>query len=653
MNIEYDVIVVGGGHAGAEAALAAARSGAQTLLVTIGANDIATMPCNPAIGGIAKSHLVFELDALGGEIARNADYTGIQFRILNTKKGPAVQANRVQCDKFAYSRRMATVVSTTPGLDIIESTVKAVDVRDGKLRGVILGEGRDVSGKTVVITTGTYLNGRIHIGDKVRPGGRGDVHAVDELSQSLKDLGFKTARLKTGTPPRLNSDTIDYSQMDLQPGIDPAPFFSWETENRRSEVGDRGSEVGDMRMFHVEQSDRDDSIVPRGTMDSQAQNSTTQEQIDLSIRPWAPGENQMPCYLTHTTEQTHKIIADNLEKSSLYGGAIEGTGVRYCPSIEDKIVKFSEAKSHHVFIEPEGRETNLIYPNGTSNSLPEAVQEEMIHSIPGLENAEILEWGYAIEYDFVDPTQLTHSLETKQIEGLFMAGQINGTTGYEEAAAQGFVAGINAARKSQGKSSWTLGRGEAYIGVLIDDLVTKGTDEPYRMFTSRAEHRLILRQDNARFRLLKHAEMLGIVSEEHIKESHRYANLVSEEINRLESTFITQLSLSQLLKRPENTYSDLPSANMELPETVIRQVEIEVKYAGYIVREKKRIEKVQQLEHQRISQDIDYWAIKTISYESREKLSRIRPETIAQAARIPGISPADIAILAIASKSAG
>ena len=653
MNIEYDVIVVGGGHAGAEAALAAARSGAQTLLVTIGANDIATMPCNPAIGGIAKSHLVFELDALGGEIARNADYTGIQFRILNTKKGPAVQANRVQCDKFAYSRRMATVVSTTPGLDIIESTVKAVDVRDGKLRGVILGEGRDVSGKTVVITTGTYLNGRIHIGDKVRPGGRGDVHAVDELSQSLKDLGFKTARLKTGTPPRLNSDTIDYSQMDLQPGIDPAPFFSREAGKRRSEVGDRGSEVGDMRMFHVEQSDRDDSIVPRGTMDSQAQNSTTQEQIDLSIRPWAPGENQMPCYLTHTTEQTHKIIADNLEKSSLYGGAIEGTGVRYCPSIEDKIVKFSEAKSHHVFIEPEGRETNLIYPNGTSNSLPEAVQEEMIHSIPGLENAEILEWGYAIEYDFVDPTQLTHSLETKQIEGLFMAGQINGTTGYEEAAAQGFVAGINAARKSQGKSSWTLGRGEAYIGVLIDDLVTKGTDEPYRMFTSRAEHRLILRQDNARFRLLKHAEMLGIVSEEHIKESHRYANLVSEEINRLESTFITQLSLSQLLKRPENTYSDLPSANMELPETVIRQVEIEVKYAGYIVREKKRIEKVQQLEHQRISQDIDYWAIKTISYESREKLSRIRPETIAQAARIPGISPADIAILAIASKSAG
>ena len=633
----YDVIVVGAGHAGVEAALAAARMGCSTLLLTMNADSIGQMSCNPAIGGLAKGHLAREIDALGGEMGRATDMTGLQFRMLNTKKGPAVWAPRAQCDKKAYQFRLKRVCESEPNLDVKQGQTTGLVLKAGAVTGVETALQVQYMGKTVVITTGTFLRGLMHIGSNQQSGGRaGDVAAMN-LSSSLKEAGLELGRLKTGTPPRLLRRSIDFSKTEPQLGDEPVPYFTfWKDDLFHVEH----SASNDSEKFHVEQ------FKPR---------------LDADIPPnkYPPGSilsrinGQLPCHITFTTAETARVIRENIHKSPMYSGVIEGIGPRYCPSIEDKIVKFPEKERHQIFLEPEGIETDEFYVNGFSTCLPYEVQVDLIKTIIGCENAEIMRPAYAVEYDFAFPTQLQPSLETKVCENLFLAGQINGTSGYEEAGAQGLIAGINAARKVQNRPAISLRRDQAYIGVLIDDLITKGTSEPYRMFTSRAEYRLLLRQDNADLRLSDIGHDIGLLPERHYRTFVAKRQAVEDEINRLHKTFHVSDSLAKILSRPEMLYKDLPNRVENLSEEVIQQIEITIKYAGYIERQEVEVEKFKDLEDKTIPAGFDFATVPSMKPEARQKLTKIRPATIGQAARISGVTPSDISILMIWLKRYG
>jgi tRNA uridine 5-carboxymethylaminomethyl modification enzyme len=605
----YDVIVVGAGHAGIEAASAAARLGCETVILTQNLDSVGQMSCNPAIGGQAKGQMVREIDALGGVMGHNTDATSIQFRMLNARKGPSVRSPRAQCDKKAYQFRAKAELERTPNLDLKQGNVVRILVGENGACGVETSLGLHLQGRAIVITAGTFMRGLLHVGLRNQSGGRMG-ESFSTLSDNLRELGFEIGRFKTGTPCRLHARTIDFSKCERQDGDEPPLIFSFAPE----ELEHQPSDIFSLNhwgngVFHVE---------------------------------------QLPCWITSTSSRTHDLIRANLDKSPLYAGRIEGIGPRYCPSIEDKVVRFAEKQSHQVFLEPEGRHTEEYYVNGVSTSLPMEVQYEFIRSIRGLENAEIMRPGYAVEYDYCPPTQLLHTLETKRIPHLYFAGQVNGTSGYEEAGAQGLVAGANAALKVLGEPPLVLSRAEAYIGVLIDDLVTKGTSEPYRMFTSRAEHRLILRQDNADLRLTPIAQRHGLISPRRWKKFQAKAAELTGLREHVRTTGYEGVKIAQWLRRPENTFTGLPAAlRSRYSNELWEAVEIEWKYAGYIARQETAIEKLRSSETKFISSKIDYQAISGLRAETRQKLETVRPETLGQAARISGVTPADLALLAV------
>lgn len=591
---QYAAIIVGAGHAGAEAALAIARCGFPVLVITMDTNAIARMSCNPAIGGLAKGHMVREIDALGGEMGLAADATGIQFRMLNKSKGPAVWAPRAQADKYQYERYMKRVLEAEKNLTLFEGQVTEILVKDDACYGVRTKDGETFLGAHVILTTGTFLQGLIHVGEEHFPGGRRDEPPAIGLSDSLRSHGIDLVRFKTGTPPRLHQESIHWESLEEQQGDEPPRPFSYRTKT-------------------------------------------------LAIE-------QLPCYLTHTNEKVHEIIRKNLSRSPLYAGRIAGIGPRYCPSVEDKIVKFPDKKNHQIYLEPEGRDTPSIYVNGFSTSLPKDVQAAALRQIRGLEDAKILKFGYAIEYDAAPPTQLRHSLETKKIRNLFFAGQINCTSGYEEAAAQGLMAGLNVIRKLCGGSEFVLDRTEAYIAVMIDDLVTCGTNEPYRMFTSRAEFRLLLRQDNADERLMFYGHQFDLISEKDFAEFNERMDRIRCDTMELKAKKISDDTLYQYLKRPEITHKLIVEKGLHscsLSDDEIHSVETEIKYEGYISQQRREVQKFSKLEKRKIPPDLDYGKVPGIGREAKEKLNKIRPESIGHASRIPGISSCDLSLLAV------